>query len=800
MAKVAAPIPLAADTEGLKTLTPVLFDNPSVPLKRITLFNNSNQTVYPMIYAENTAEDKQPGQYFGKGLYDPFDALAQEYRGYIGYQVKNSDGTKGDYLGLPAHQQIVVSVPLVFWDSGRIAISTDGTLMEKPGTPFYYQPNALRFTTASNNFHHAATTGGVIQWYHYTEGPAVVINPDTPTQLIEQTFRDVWMGSQTDGQYNLPTWPDIQKQAPQPNLTLINYDVSYVDAMMLPVAMEATDVVVPFTKPGDKNHTRAYGWAGANLTVSKFQGEILKFTTNAPSQDYPNGYLGTYFNGLGYNQYYFPPSLGGAGINLPAGFNLIQNSAEANARSAYDSAYFDTVSGGKAYQAPNVAVPATTTAGQDTLTGLTPAELAQLVPGMLIVDSSAGTSPILQSTRIGQILPDGTILMTNGASSDPASSETRNYVFVGSQFSGQFKTVANEPTELVPVNKAIVADLTPGMLVTGPSGLPAGTKVLSIAPDRSSITLTNPIPPSAVAEGFQFSGRIADPFADKITALWYAWAQYYARAHDLPSIPYTTEVAPYKLSFTPAATPKADAFGAEVYNVMSQLSKIPVINNALVPSKQLVSNVIGCNVGMIPGITKEGAAALTNQIISLMRGVVNYLDKSTVKDWYSPPAQKTPGASINGSPVDSNVYNMNPYVWFVKANLQLSGYAFSVDDGISDVGAGGASNLQVAIGGITDPTNGQGLANPQAYKPLAPWGPVTIAATPVAGHPNMLKLDNASDLYKLGQLFQGMTVSSGGNNVTAGTELQSVNNVNLTITLTEPLKPSTGSNTYTFSG
>ena len=798
MAK-AAPVALAADTPGI-TLANVLYSDPSVPLKTMTLYNNSNRTLYPMIYGENTAVDGQDGPYKGKGLYDPFDTIEQEYRGYVGYEVQGKNGTTSRYLGLPAHQKVTISVPLVFWDSGRMAISTNGAIMQEPGTPVYYQPDALRFTTASSNFHDPAAVGGIVQWYHYTNGPAVVINSDAPAQLIEETFRDVWMGEQTDDRYNLPTWPDIQKQVPQANLTLINYDVSYVDSMMLPVAVEATDVTVPFTQPGDKHHALPYGWAGANLSIKTMQGEIQKFTTNAPTQGDPDGYLGSYFGGLGYNEYYFPPSLSGAGINIPAGFNVIQGGALGNARSAYDSAYFNTVSGGKAYQAPDVAVPATTTAGLNTLTGIAPQYLAQLTPGMLIVDGSPGTSPIPRWTTIQQILPDGTIVMSDPASSDPGSSTTRDYVFVGSRFSGEFKTVAGRPTELTPVNKAVVADLSPGMLVAGPSGLPAGTKILSIAPDGSSITLTGAVPHSTAAESFSFSGALTDPFATKLTDLWYSWARYYAQAHDLAPIPYTTSVAPPQLAFTAADTPKADAFGAEVYNVMSALSKIPVINSPFSPASQLVSNVIGCNVGMIPGITKEEAAALTGQIISLMRGVVNYQDKSTVHDWYSPPAAKTAGASLNGEPVDFNVYNLNPYVWFVKANLKLSGYAFSVDDGISDVGANGPSNLAVAIGGIEDPANGQGLPNPQEYKPLAPWGSISIQASQVAGDPTMLKLTNASELYQLGQLNPGMSVASTGKDVEAGTELTSVDNQTLTIKLTEALTPSKGPETYTFSG
>lgn len=283
-------------------------------------------------------------------------------------------------------------------------------------------------------------------------------------------------------------------------------------------------------------------------------------------------------------------------------------------------------------------------AGENTLSGLAPEYVAQLVPGMLIVDSSPGTSPIPQSTTIEQIEPDGTIIMSNDASDAASSSTTRNYVFVGSQFTGQFKTDASDSSKLIATDPSFIANLAPGMLVSGPAGIPPGTKILSIAKDHTSITLTNAVPASASGQSYTFSGGSTDPFASKITTLWYAWAQYYSDLHNLPAVPYTSEVNPYKLSFDAADQKKADAFAGEVYTVMNALSQIPLVNNPLSNASQLVANVIGCNVGLIPQITKPVAAALTNQIISLMRGVVNYQDPSTVKDWYSPPGDSTAGA------------------------------------------------------------------------------------------------------------------------------------------------------------
>src|SRR5262245_56813024 len=50
----------------------------NVPTKTITLYNNTDQTIYPFLYDANNG--------FAGGPYDPFDAHAQEYRLYVGYQ------------------------------------------------------------------------------------------------------------------------------------------------------------------------------------------------------------------------------------------------------------------------------------------------------------------------------------------------------------------------------------------------------------------------------------------------------------------------------------------------------------------------------------------------------------------------------------------------------------------------------------------------------------------------------------------------------------------------------------------
>jgi len=110
--------------------------------KTITIPNNSpTQTVYAFLEGQDSRQAVSP--YEGTGAFDPFDPSNQEYRAYLGY----TDGTN-DYAGLPPLSAITITVPLAFWDSGRIIFSTDGADQfttyggnnagSPAGAPFYY--------------------------------------------------------------------------------------------------------------------------------------------------------------------------------------------------------------------------------------------------------------------------------------------------------------------------------------------------------------------------------------------------------------------------------------------------------------------------------------------------------------------------------------------------------------------------------------------------------------------------------------------------------------------------------------
>lgn len=777
LAKLGADAPIPLKLDSVQSLSAAqIYDQPQqvgnvppIPLILVTIRNYSDDTVYPIIKAENATQDMaEPGL---KALFDIFDNYNEDYRGYIGYQ---DGGT--NYIGLRPHTEVTVSMPLVFWDSGRIIIATAGDLIQQENNIYNYRDDSLRFTTDSDNFRNAPDGGGIVQWFHYlsnrndpkhSNSGAIGIPDDAPGQLLELTIRNEWMG-------NLPNWQHIHVQAKiDAPFTSLNYDVSYVDAIMLPASMEATDPIVDFLKPGDEHYREPFGWAGANLTVDKLQGgqntpgEIAKFANNTAGQGFPDGYLGNYFGGLGWDEYFAPNNV--PGINLPAGHHLFMNSPLNDARSAFSSGNYMLASGGKVYVQPlnngfPVAKPGTTTDQSDQLTGLDPEMVKLLAPGMLINDNSGANPAISQSTTILKINPDGTsVTMSQKAT----SSQTRNYVFQGSILTGKLKTAPNNDKKLIAVDgadAAFIAQLQVGMLISG-DGVPAGLRIKTISPDNKFLILDGDVPDAPRGQKYTFSGGVADPFISKLTSLWYGWANYYAKKFSKPMIPGFELANGFDL--VPNNTSFGDKFAAIIYDVMSAFSAITPNGSRLTTANFIMSNIIGDNVGMIPGLSPERRQQLTDEVISLMRGVLDHTERTTEKDWYSPPTdtRQYGGAKIGKDPADYNVYNLNPYVWFVKKKLGLSGYAFSVDDGISDVDARGATKMIIGIGGTKDPKPSsklKDLPNQLPYGPYTHWGPVKVLARqiPESTSPNTIQIAKDSDRWELGLLSAKATVTA----------------------------------------
>lgn len=112
---------------------------------------------------------------------------------------------------------------------------------------------------------------------------------------------------------------------------------------------------------------------------------------------------------------------------------------------------------------------------------------------------------------------------------------------------------------------------------------------------------------------------------------------------------------------------------------------------------------------------------------SILRGVYDFEAAPDQTKWYPNPSDAAGGQKFN-------VYNLDPYVWFVHHVLQMSAYGFSVDDDVSNPTATGPllsadgtpnhfpSQLQIDFGGIG------GLGNKSQWFPTTPWG--TLQTTP----------------------------------------------------------------------
>jgi len=745
-------------------------DGNQVPRKTLRVSNNTAQTVYPIM------RDPNSNTLVGSttvGLYDPYDDPNKEYRGYIGYE----EGGKY-YFGLKPGQSILVSLPLVFWNGARIGIGTDGLFLTPSALP-----NPLRWdVNGQRSIAGAETSGdtipnGVVMWYR--AGIAQAPNDDNEDQLAEWTIRDhgylvnPLITAKTNNEI-----PDNQL------VTLINYDVSNVDNLYLPLALEANDVwVVPQrsgTGPtpnrtgwGPGSDPDVYGWTGAINTINFLQTAIREFTVGS------NQLLGQYFGTKGWPFYNIPNPTKDpdAPIKIPSGANIFA-------------------------QSPIKAVPSSYGNGQ-----------WQNDKYML---SSGGTAPI--SATIGWAggtpdLPPSTILHLNLAEPDKIA-----FLHIGYLVQGV--PPASPPT---------------------PNPIQDGTTVLDVDKTAGTVTLSKPLIASSESCAFTFTRPVHDYASDAMIKLWYSWAQYYLthwkdRTPSAPTAPTTilgsidamtatlafkeahhelvegmavkgpgldnaeTEVGrhqgdaviltiasdkksvilsqvvatastdaiftflpPKSLLWTPTA--KEDPgypligdqfqfsgepawhnpyeFSQQVYLIMASMNQIGHPNNDSVC--KYMQDIVGANMGYIftnaakkSFDANEVTSMIRDMIKSVLRGVSDFTKYPDVIDnqgnhtsWYPNPAEARGGQMFN-------VFNLDPFVWFVHVRLGFSGYGFSVDDDTADVGAGGASHLQLSV------TVTGGLKKTDPWTIQAPYGPVKNVLLEYSGPAT---LTNGDTLY-----------------------------------------------------
>jgi hypothetical protein len=254
--------------------------------KTITIHNNTNRTLFPFIEDTNTGVNPLLNQ-----LYDPNDypfvpgsngvTIGQEYRLYAGYQ-KVVNGTVTNFLGLPANASITLTLPMVFWNAGTIQVVGDTpdtrarflTPLEPGGNalgrPFLFNKQNAKEAVVSASLTGAGAKQGMMLLYHTTNPASQGVIPDAPSQLLEFTIRDPSMPT---GDPNDPYFTNN-----------VDYDISYINNMYFPVAMEAN-------KAGN-----TVGYVGTLDTSNQYQAKVRAFENGS--------ILNGYFGGKGWPFYY----------------------------------------------------------------------------------------------------------------------------------------------------------------------------------------------------------------------------------------------------------------------------------------------------------------------------------------------------------------------------------------------------------------------------------------------------------------------------------------------------------------
>jgi hypothetical protein len=715
---------------------------PAPPEKTVTITNNSGQTIFPILRDANT------GSIDGV-FYDPKDLHNREYRGYIGYQ---QGGT--NYLGLPAHRTITFSVPLVFWDGTNLYIATDGRDMVPAGAqapnPFEYNPASIRSIAGA-----VGGNSGLVMWYTVKDDLAHTPTPDAPAQLTEFTIRDPYLA-----RFNVPGSQTIK---------LINYDVSYVDSNLLSVAMEATSVPIPNTAV-----SADYGWIGSTLDQGTLQTQIGNFVANTGDE------LGRYFDGNGWPAYYAPPPSPG-GLKIPSGANVFANSPLNDTRSKYDNLLWALSSGGpgpiEVFGTGVLSDPA-----QPNVIHLSfqnaqarDAFFAVLADGRKAHEEFDARTTISPDVVLGKVIsfapsatdPTGTVTLDKNANLGPneirtfdffrpvtdyASTRIRDIWYAWAKyyvdtFTGSQQTlagaVASATTNALKLNSDPRGAVALGMTVGG-AGIRPGTTVLGIDKKDPTKIYLSQLPLGTGTGSYTFNPPTPMVYAD--------------------------EANPLSLTFAAGAdTDTARKFAGSVYEALAAEAAIPI---PLPPATELpklprsmvlVSTAIGCDVLHLPNHDDVIGGQVRDLIKSVLRGVYDFTQVPESK-WYPDPSVPTGGRAYN-------VFNLDPYVWFVHKKLGLSGYGFSVDDDTADVGANGSDSLLYVVSG------NNGLKNTFEWFPSLPWGQITALAKviPQANGPAIIQLLDATQYQQIRPDDPANSVAGAfvrGPGIPAGTNLQ----------------------------
>ncbi len=757
--------------------------------KTITITNYSGKYIYPFLRSPNTG--KADGKW-----YDPQDYHNQEFREYVGYSVGTGNNKKY-FLGLAPHATITIQVPLVLWDGDHLTLTTDGKDLTATTIPvsnvFGYsasaeisiaQPGASGSTWVQGTQNYPQGETPLVMFY-YSSTP-LAVGDDAPAQLVETTFRDPYLTKVgvTDTSQTFP---------------LLSYDVSYVNTLHSPVALEASGVPITSGAIASNNLTyyrpnENWGWNGSNQGTATFDPLVKDFVTNKPKS---KAFIGDYFGGNGWPQYYNPNS---SIYVIPSGANLFDNSPldarnppEPNGvhPSHYDNNQWllSSAGGGPIKASGTASGVSTPRPNQLTLTFNNEAQklaFGNTITTMITAAkknkqtiSVTASNGNFKTTIVGTLdsyKPNsglsGTVNVTlnknvpTGApmsvdfsrvATDYATTAITNLWYSWAQYysnyyaktypgysqsaTGSLNTsgmigksgpfVTNEVTfSSLPPNLAV------GMTVTG-DGVPTGTTVLQIVKNANN-TFTVSL------SQIPTNGKAGVPLSQKYT---------FGLPAALPISPADANYTkPYTLAFDPTKfpantfVPNPTAFAGAVYEAMAVESTSPNVSPYLPTTMNIVDNVIGFNVNFKTG-AKSGwdvnVVAQTRDIVkSILRGVVSYVATPNQNDWYPDPATKVSGTYFVTNNVNKqapfNVFNLDPYVWFVHEVEGLSGYGFSVDDDVANPIATGPTdpkdnpknapnNLQVGFAGTMGP-GAAPLGNQKEWFPTTKFGSFTTLA------------------------------------------------------------------------
>ena len=306
---------------------------------------------------------------------------------------------------------------------------------------------------------------GVVMWYHalLAQNP----NNDAPFQLTEITIRSAYYASTGTnfaalmGGTNSSVYIDAIKPA-------ADYDVSYVDSINMPVAMEATNVAINNT-----TSTAPFGWVGSSQSLAAFESALVAFASTNKNGTNTN-FLGTYFGSNGWPNYLnLSPSSPGY-LKLPSGQNLYLASPLSQGGAA-DIQYYDSSS--------------SLTGPQNTLTSGVPGPTKLSIGGSNQNGTSSGSN----------------LYLSTNTASDVAA---LNLINTNLQQKVSYNVYYNAGTTLLGQVGSVLFK----------NGQPIG------------IQLANgvQVPANAASQVYDFKPVQTDYAGAGIASLWYSWAQYYA--------------------------------------------------------------------------------------------------------------------------------------------------------------------------------------------------------------------------------------------------------------------------------